>query len=162
MATPSRRRGSAPWPGLPPGTTLWDSARMSFAALAPLRVDPAQAVLLLIDFQERLAAVMDAAERAACERNILILVELARRLRIPVVQSEQYPRGLGPTVAAFTAALAAPDLQLTRLQKMEFACTEAPGFRALFDDFQRAGRAQWLVVGMESHVCVWQTARGLL
>jgi nicotinamidase-related amidase len=129
---------------------------------AALRVEADKAVLLLIDFQEKLASAMAPAARAACERNILILLELARRLRIPVVQSEQYPRGLGPTVAAFTAALAAPDLQLTRMEKLEFACTEAPGFRARFDDLQRGGRDQWIVVGMETHVCVWQTARGLL
>jgi nicotinamidase-related amidase len=123
-----------------------------------LRIQAARAALLVIDFQEKLAAAMAPPERAACERNIGILLELARRLNIPVVVSEQYTRGLGPTVAALTAALAAPGLDVHRFEKLEFGCTEAPAFRPLFD---RIGRAQWIVTGMEAHVCVWQTARGL-
>jgi nicotinamidase-related amidase len=124
-----------------------------------LRVDSARSALLVIDFQEKLAGAMPPAERAAVERNILILVELARRLRMPIVLSEQYTKGLGPTVPAIAAALAQPDLRLDRLEKLEFACTEAPPFRPLFE---RIERPQWLVVGMEAHVCVWQTVRGLL
>jgi nicotinamidase-related amidase len=48
------------------------------------------------------------------------------------------------------------------MEKLEFSCTDAPAFRGLFDDFAHLGRSQWIVVGMEAHVCVWQTARGLL
>jgi nicotinamidase-related amidase len=125
-----------------------------------LRVAPARSALLVVDFQEKLAGAMPAAERAACERNILILIELARRLRMPIVLSEQYTKGLGPTVPALSAALAGgADVALDRLEKLEFGCTEAPAFRPLFE---RIDRAQWLVVGMEAHVCVWQTVRGLL
>jgi nicotinamidase-related amidase len=125
---------------------------------AGLRIEPAQAALLVVDFQEKIAAVMPAAERASCERNIVILIELARRLGIPLVVSEQYVRGLGPTVASIATALAAPGLELARFEKMEFGCTDAPAFREIFD---RLGRRQWIVSGMESHICVWQTARGL-
>jgi nicotinamidase-related amidase len=123
-----------------------------------LRVEAARAALLLVDFQEKLAAAMPPAERALCERNILVLLELARRLRIPVVQSEQYPKGLGPTVSALATALAQPELRVQRLEKIEFGCTDAPAFRPLFDTIDRP---QWIVVGMEAHVCVWQTVRGL-
>ena len=126
-----------------------------------MQVTPARAALLVVDIQERLAAAMPAEAMAACEKNTLILIELARRLGLPVVASEQYPRGLGPTVPALAAALARAEggLDVHRLEKLEFATVEAPGFAALSE---RLGRQQWIVVGMESHVCVWQTVRGLL
>src|SRR4051794_7188491 len=120
--------------------------------LAALRIAPERAALLLVDFQERIAAAMPGPERAACERNIQILVELARRRQIPVVVSEQYRRGLGPTVAALEAALA--PLAPARFEKMEFACTGSAAFRSIYE---RLGRSQWLVTGMEAHICVWQT-----
>ncbi len=124
-----------------------------------LRVEPAGAAILLVDFQERLSAVMAADERDACIKNILIVLELARRLSIPVVVSEQYPAGLGRTIAALEAAVGRLGPGVPRLEKLEFACTESPDFRAIFD---RLDRKQWILVGMETHVCVYQTARGLL
>ena len=123
---------------------------------AALRVAPERAALL-VDFQERIAAVMPGPERAACERNIQILLELARRKQIPVVVSEQYSRGLGPTVAALEAALA--PVAPARFEKMEFACTGSAAFRSILSIW--LGRTQWLVTGMEAHICVWQTVRGL-
>jgi nicotinamidase-related amidase len=135
---------------------------LPFSSAADLRVDPAGAVLLIIDVQVRLAAAMDAGALAGCERNILTLIELGRRLRLPLVVSEQYPRGLGPTVPAIAGALeaaASAGSRLLRLEKTAFACTEEPGFAPLLE--QLAERRQWLVTGMESHVCVWQTVRGL-
>lgn len=124
-----------------------------------LRIDGERAVLLLVDFQERLAAAMAPGDVAACERNIVLLLELARRLRLPVVQSEQYPKGLGPTVAGLRAALDPPEIVRHRLEKVEFGCTDAPGFDELY---RTLGRDQWIVVGMETHVCVYQTVRGLV
>jgi nicotinamidase-related amidase len=119
-----------------------------------LRIDPARAVLLVVDVQERLWAAMPEDGRAEVQRNVLILVELARRLGVPVVASEQYPKGLGRTVAALDAALAGAE----RFEKLEFSCAAAPAFGPIRD---RLGRDQWIVVGMESHVCVYQTARDL-
>jgi nicotinamidase-related amidase len=130
------------------------------AAAAFPRIDPARATLLVVDVQERLVAAMDPQGFAACERNILILVELARRLRLPIVQSEQVPGKLGPTVGTIAAAIAAtqPGLPVHRLEKETFAVTDHPEFPALF---ARVDRPQWLVVGLEAHICVFQTARGL-
>jgi nicotinamidase-related amidase len=133
------------------------------SSAAELRVDPAGAALLIVDVQVKLAAAMDPQAFAACERNILTLIELARRLHIPLVVSEQYPRGLGPTVPGIAAELeaaAAAGGRLLRLEKTAFACTEEPAFAPLLENL--GPRRQWLVAGMESHVCVWQTVRGLL
>jgi isochorismate hydrolase len=61
--------------------------------------------LLIIDIQEKLAAAMEPEVMASVVRNTNILLEAARRMGIPVVVSEQYPRGLGSTVAGLSASL---------------------------------------------------------
>ena len=132
---------------------------MNTLSPAQLRLDAQRAALLLVDFQERLAAAMAPGDVAGCERNIVLLLELARQLRLPVVVSEQYPRGLGPTVAGLRKMLAESDLQVSRLEKVEFGCTDAPAFPEIY---RSVARDQWIVVGMEAHVCVYQTARGLV
>src|SRR5262245_15868786 len=127
--------------------------------MSGLRLDAARAALLIVDFQERLAAAMPAPGLVACERNVLILIELARRLRLPVVVSEQYPKGLGPTVPAIRRALEEPGLTLERVEKIDFSCGTVPAFLEIF---LRLKRAQWIVAGMEAHVCVYQTARDII
>jgi nicotinamidase-related amidase len=126
-----------------------------------LRIDPKRAVLLVVDVQERLAAAMNGEERAQVERNIATLIETARRLKFPVVVSEQYKKGLGPTVKPIEDALAQPGLELERFEKLEFACTESPAFAPVFEAKRAGGRDQWIVTGMETHICVYQTVRGL-
>lgn len=118
-----------------------------------------RAALLVVDIQERLCAAMpqDAVERVV--RGTSILLEAARRLHLPVVVTEQYPKGLGPTVAALEPALAAIEpAHIHRFDKLEFSSAAAPQFAPLA---QKLGRDQWIVVGMETHVCVLQTARDL-
>ncbi len=134
-------------------------ARQLSPSLAPLALDSSRAALLVIDIQTKLTAVMPEAERAVCQRNWTILIELARRLRWPVIWSEQYPQGLGPTLPALAEALQSPGLTVHRLEKMTFACTDCEAFPPLA---QSLGRSQWIVMGMETHVCVWQTVRGLV
>ena len=122
------------------------------------RIVPNEMALLVVDFQERLAAAMPQVERLASQRNILLLMELAQRQAWPVVVSEQYPKGLGATVEPLASALATrPDIH--RLEKLHFSAGDAPGFREIFD---RLERPRWVVTGMETHVCVYQTARSLL
>ena len=70
---------------------------------APL--DPSTLALLIIDVQERLAAAMAPDAAAAVERNLITLAATAERFGLPVVVSEQYPKGLGRTTAAVTGAL---------------------------------------------------------
>jgi nicotinamidase-related amidase len=116
------------------------------------RLGRARAALLVVDVQERLAAAMPADVIARVVTNATILIEAAQRLGVPIVVSQQYPKGLGPTVAAIEAALARTPGAVTRFDKLEFSAGElAP-----------RGRDQWIVCGMETHVCVYQTARGLV
>ncbi|HLU67157.1 MAG TPA: isochorismatase family protein [Kofleriaceae bacterium] len=126
---------------------------------AGLRIEAERAAVLIIDVQERLAAAMPEDGMAALTRNAAILVEAARRFDLPVVVSQQYPKGLGATLPAIEQALAAlPAEKVHRLDKVEFSACAAADFAPILS---RLGRDQWLVLGMEAHVCVYQTAREL-
>lgn len=131
-----------------------------------LRLHADSLALLVIDVQERLAAAMpdDALER--CLRANEVLVETARALHIPVLVTEQYPKGLGPTHARLTARLDAFESPPARLAKTEF---DALGNTEVEDALDHLvthdgdGAVRTLVVtGMESHVCVYQTVRSLV
>jgi nicotinamidase-related amidase len=121
------------------------------------RLSPSSSVLVVVDVQERLAAAMpkDALDRLVA--NAGILIEAARVLGVPVLATEQYPKGLGPTVAPVRERLAA--MGVTPIEKLAFdACGEPRFMRALSSTAARAA----VVVGMEAHVCVFQTARELV
>ena len=119
-----------------------------------------RAALLVVDVQDKLAAVMPPDDMARLTRNVAILCEAARRFAIPVVVSQQYPRGLGPTVEGVEKALAGlPGERLHRFDKVEFSVCAAPDFAAV--EQRLDGRDQWIVTGMECHICVYQSARAL-
>jgi nicotinamidase-related amidase len=119
-----------------------------------LKLDPARTVLLLVDIQERLCPAMPPADLARLVKYAQALVGAARELGIPVIASEQYPRGLGPTLPALREQLpAAP------LEKLHFSCAADPGIAAAL---AATGRRQVVLAGMETHVCVFQTARDLV
>jgi len=103
----------------------------------------ADSALVVIDVQERLAAVMPAREAVVSAAGILL--EAATRLDIPVLLTEQYPQGLGVTVPELVAKL--PE-GATKIEKTSFsACGVLPLIRR-----------QVVLAGMEAHVCVLQTA----
>ena len=124
-----------------------------------LALDPARSALLVVDVQERLAAAMPPEGMAALSRNVTILCEAARRFELPVVVSQQYPRGLGATIASVEEALAAlPPEQVHRFDKVEFSACAATAGAELW---HRLARDTWITTGMEAHVCVYQTVRQL-
>ena len=107
------------------------------------------AVVVVVDVQEGFRPVVqDFGQTAtACGR----LVQGANALGVPVVASEQYPKGLGSTVHEVADHLNGVE----PLAKTCFAATEADGF-------DLGGRSQAILCGIESHICVWQTAQGLI
>jgi len=107
--------------------------------------------LLVVDMQERLLRVLPDAQRLVW--NVRRLLDGARLLGIPFAASEQYPQGLGPTVAPLRERLAEIPAKLT------FSCGGLP---TLFDRFRTQDIDKLLVVGIETHVCVQQTALDLL
>ena len=117
-----------------------------------------RAALFVVDIQERLVPAMPEAAYAQVIKNSTILILAARTLGLPIVVSQQYPKGLGATVSPIEAALAGGP-QLHRFDKLEFSAEAAPGFAALAP---KLARTQWIVCGMETHVCVYQTVRGLI
>ena len=118
-----------------------------------LKLDPARTAILVVDVQERLAAAMPPNAVQRLVKYARALAGAARELGIPVLATEQYPKGLGPTLPALREALPAPPLQ-----KMHFSCAPDPGFAAAL---AATGRRQIVIAGMEAHVCVFQTARDL-
>lgn len=112
------------------------------------------AVLVLVDIQERLASVMG--ERQKVTTNCLHLIEAARLLEIPIVVTEQYPKGLGPTVEEIKETLPEGTYMV---EKLAFGCCDEKRF---MDVVSGLGRKKIILAGMEAHVCVLQTCLGLL
>jgi nicotinamidase-related amidase len=125
-------------------------------ALSMRRLAPEECVVLVIDVQERLAAAMPPAQMAELTRATTVLVDAATRLGARVLATEQYPTGLGPTIAPVAEELAKAGV--VPFAKIDFsACDDAAFERA----FSRTGARAAIVVGMETHVCVFQTVREL-
>lgn len=120
------------------------------------RIEPADSAVIVVDVQEKLAAAMPAPQLDALTRAATVLIEAARRLGAAVIATEQYPAGLGPTVAPIAERLAQAGAPV--IPKMEFSACGAPEFERIFTE--RAPRAA-IVVGVEAHVCVFQTVRDL-
>lgn len=119
-----------------------------------LALDRGEALLLVVDVQDRLAAAMPPAGMAALVKNTGVLIRAARRLGLPVVATEQYPKGLGRTVPALRELLPAEPME-----KLEFSCGAS---REIARQIVTEKRRQVIVAGMEAHVCVFQTVRDLL
>jgi nicotinamidase-related amidase len=121
------------------------------------RLSPASTALLVVDVQEKLAAAMAAPRMETLLRNAGILLDAAAQLGVRVFASEQYPKGLGHTMAPLAEKLRA--LGVTPVAKTTFdACGEVGIARPLAAMAPRAV----IVVGMETHVCVFQTVRELV
>jgi len=111
-----------------------------------------RAVLVVVDMQVKLLAVMHQRQRLLDSAARLIRGMTA--LEVPILWTEQNPAGLGPT-APELASLLPP----AAIPKLAFSCWGEAAFR---DALQRLGRRQVVLAGMESHVCVCQTALDLL
>lgn len=118
--------------------------------------DAASCALLVVDVQERLCAAMpgDIGERVI--RNTAILVQSALEFHLPILISEQYSRGLGRTASEVAALL--PET-ITPIDKVVFSCCAVPAFQSRFAEMDQRGV---IICGIETHVCVLQTALDLL
>ena len=109
--------------------------------------------LIVIDMQERLVPAMQAPARTI--KNTRLLLQAAEKTGVPALLTEQYPQGLGHTIPQIVEA--AGDSPI--LSKMHFSCMEDPGF---LKAFKALDRPQAILVGMEAHICVVQTAASLV
>lgn len=117
-------------------------------------LQPSQTVLLIVDMQEKLFATVDRSSDVL--HTLCQLVKGFQILKLPILQSEQYPQGLGQTVAPLQALLGD---DYHPWIKSTFSCLDDPDF---FDCVISLPYQQWIVVGIEAHICVLQTVKGLL
>jgi nicotinamidase-related amidase len=110
-----------------------------------------KSLLLLVDMQERLVPAM--ADAADVTARCGILLRAAYELGVPILATEQYPKGLGPTIPALAA------FATRRLEKVEFSAYANSAIKA---ELTRAGQLQIILAGVEAHVCVLQTALELI
>ena len=117
-------------------------------------LDRNDAVLVVIDVQEKLCVAMDEKVLARLTRHIGILQKAAQELQFPQLVTEQYVKGLGGTITELKEGCCTP-----AIEKMTFSCC---GESAFPDELRKLGRKQIIVTGMETHVCVLQTVLQLL
>lgn len=115
-------------------------------------LDRDRSVVVVIDIQERLFPHVHEHERMLARVDLIL--SAAALMKIPVVLTEQYPRGLGATIEEIRRSI--PGIQ--PLTKMDFSCVPAPGFA---EKLSSLNRDQVLLTGIETHVCVAQTALDL-
>jgi len=123
------------------------------AGLELLRAD--DSVLLLIDLQNRLTAAMPAAGRESALDGARLLARAAALLALPTLVTRQYPDGLGDIDAELKASLP------THAVTLDKNCFDASADAAVGEAVRMTGRRQVVIAGIESHVCVLQTAAGL-
>lgn len=111
------------------------------------------ATLLIVDIQGKLANLMY--EKDLLFENVQKLVKGVQALGIPILWAEQNPQGLGPTVPAIAELLS----NIQPISKMSFSCCENARF---MQALKSSNRKQVLITGIETHICVYQTAVNLV
>ncbi|HKJ72331.1 MAG TPA: hydrolase [Gammaproteobacteria bacterium] len=116
----------------------------------------ADSALVIVDIQDKLAPAMAPDARREVLETVRVLLTAAGELSVPVVATEQYPKGLGRTLPEVSGHF--PD-DAAVITKDSFSCC---GEQAFTDALAGTGREQVVIAGMEAHVCVLQTAVELL
>lgn len=118
--------------------------------------DSQNSSLMIIDIQERLAGAMPKGVRDRVIEQVIVLLTAAEKLSIPVLVTEQYPKGLGPTEKAILRKL---PVDTPVVEKTNFSSAKV---EAVAQSLQQSGRKQVFLAGMESHICILQTTLDLL
>lgn len=118
-----------------------------------MRVLKDDTVAIVIDVQERLHRAMSNKEQLA--NNLVILIKGLKCLGVPILVTQQYTKGLGPTIPPVHEALGSYSI----IEKISFSCCDEPSFMKSFSQLKR----KWVIItGIESHVCILQTVIDLL
>lgn len=120
------------------------------------RLNKDDTLLLVIDLQERLVPAMY--DKDSLLTQVEVLLNVAKVFDLPVIVTEQYPKGLGPTVASLVSFIQSEKLNADVFDKIHFTAmtTEVKERLIQYD------RKQVIVIGAETHVCIFQTVRDLL
>lgn len=108
--------------------------------------------LLIVDVQEKLLPAVK--NKADVTHKMTFLARMAREVEVPITVSEQYPKGLGPTVLEVKEAAGNEAIVG---EKTFFSCYADDGLRERFETVRKAGRDHIIVTGLEAHVCVLQS-----
>jgi nicotinamidase-related amidase len=135
--------------------TIIESASESYPEIARRALEPEQCALLVIDIQEKLLPPIF--QRDQLVRNSQLLIRAAGVLNIPVLASTQYAKGLGRTVPEIASLLPGTEA----IDKDQFSCFGSDAFCTLVKRLP-GQRNTLLLCGMESHICVTQTALAAL
>ena len=112
--------------------------------------------LLIIDMQEKLFAAIH--EKETVLKNVVLLVHLAKTFELPILLTEQYPKGLGRTLSSIRELLGSA---YRPIEKTSFSCLGNDIFIEEIDRLRHEKRNNLIVCGIETHICVYQTARDL-
>lgn len=115
-----------------------------------------QALLVVIDTQEKLMNAIPSEEREPLIKNAEILIESAKTLGIPIIVTEQYPKGLGSTIEEIKEKLGE---YFNPIEKVAFSCTRVLEFKSILTAQKKR---DIVLCGIETHVCVLQTAVDLI
>lgn len=120
------------------------------------RLVPSQTLVAVIDIQDGLAPAMEPTRMADVTRGVPLLLTAAKLLGAPVLATEQYPKGLKTTILPVLEKL--DELGVPRFEKTAFSAAEVPEVQRRIEQLSPK---TVIVVGMETHVCVYQTVRDL-
>lgn len=126
-------------------------------------LDPTRSTLVLIDLQGKLIPMVH--QSAMVVETAHRLMQLAELFAVPVVLTEQYPQGIGPTEASLRDCFDGLSTRTSFLEKTAFSCCGDPAFEALLTKARTTlplYQHQVVVAGLEAHVCVLQTVLELL
>ena len=120
-----------------------------------MKMEREQAVLIVIDVQAVLMKKMNQEVGKNVIQNIQTLLTFAKEMTIPILMTEQYPKGLGNTVPEIKMKMG----PVLPIEKVSFSCCGVVTFK---DKLNRLRRRQILLTGIETHVCILQTANDLI
>jgi len=118
-------------------------------------IRPGDTMLLVIDIQERLFGAMEERFKPVLIKNNAILIKTAKTFGMPLVVSEQYPKGLGPTIYEMAELLT----DVPKIEKLYFSCFKDESIKKTIE---AAGKKNIIITGIETHVCVLQTVFDLI
>ncbi len=120
-----------------------------------LRTERENLALAIIDVQDGLMKAMEEQSARALTRNVQTLIGCAKEMGIPIVLTEQYPKGLGKTIGEIKKEIDS----ISPVEKTAFSCYRVDAFKQRLD---ASGRKEVILTGIETHICVLQTAADLI
>ena len=126
-------------------------------------LDEQRSIVVVIDFQGKLMEMIH--RPGLVIKSVNRLLQLADVFKVPVVLTEQYPQGLGPTHPEIQAVYDGLETTKRYVDKLSFGCCGEPAFNTALDEVLPgvpAGERQIVITGIEAHVCVMQTVVELL